>query len=117
MRIVAGHLARRADWWRPPAQTPAPPPTGCARHCSTCCCTPPGAAATREGGEMLDAFAGTGALGLEALSRGAAHATFMETDRAALATLSANIAACRAADRATVLAADATRPPPGGRAP
>jgi 16S rRNA (guanine966-N2)-methyltransferase len=64
-----------------------------------------------EGVRVLDAFAGTGALGLEALSRGAAHATFMERDRAALAALRANIAACGAADRATVLAADATRPP------
>ena len=50
---------------------------------------------------MLDAFAGTGALGLEALSRGAAHATFLEQDRAALAALRANIAACRAAARCT----------------
>ena len=62
---------------------------------------------------MLDAFAGTGALGLEALSRGAAHATFIETDRAALAALRANIAACGAADRAAVLPLDATRPPAG----
>ncbi len=60
---------------------------------------------------MLDAFAGTGALGLEALSRGAAHATFMERDRAALTCLRANVAAC-AAD-ANVLAADATHPPRG----
>ncbi|MDE2576004.1 MAG: 16S rRNA (guanine(966)-N(2))-methyltransferase RsmD [Rhodospirillales bacterium] len=66
-----------------------------------------------EGAVVLDAFAGTGALGLEALSRGAQRAHFMETGRAALAALRANIAACRATDRATVLAADATRPPPG----
>lgn len=66
-----------------------------------------------EGAAVLDAFAGTGALGLEALSRGAAHATFLERDRAALAALRANIAACRAADRAAVLAVDATLPPPG----
>ncbi len=65
-----------------------------------------------EGTRVLDAFAGTGALGLEALSRGAAHATFMERDRAALTALRANIAACGAADRAIVLAVDATRPPP-----
>jgi len=63
-----------------------------------------------EGVHVLDAFAGTGALGLEALSRGAAHATFMETDRAALAALRSNVAACKAADRATLLVADATRP-------
>ena len=62
---------------------------------------------------VLDGFAGTGALGLEALSRGAAQAVFMETGRAALAALAANIAACRAADRARVLPVDATRPPPG----
>ena len=60
---------------------------------------------------VLDAFAGTGALGLEALSRGAAHATFLETARPALAALRANIAACGAEAASTVLAADATRPP------
>ncbi len=69
-----------------------------------------------EGATVLDVFAGTGALGLEALSRGAAQAIFLENDRAALTTLHANIAACRAEGRARVLAADATRPPPA-RAP
>ncbi len=64
---------------------------------------------------VLDAFAGTGALGLEALSRGAAHAAFLETDRAALAALRANIAACREEARTTPLAADATRPPRAAR--
>lgn len=60
---------------------------------------------------VLDAFAGTGALGLEALSRGALHATFIERDRAALTALRANVAAVGAG--ADVLAADALRPPPG----
>ncbi|MEO3473063.1 16S rRNA (guanine(966)-N(2))-methyltransferase RsmD [Roseomonas sp. CAU 1739] len=60
---------------------------------------------------VLDAFAGTGALGLEALSRGADHATFFEIDRAALSALRANIAACKEEPRSAVLAADATRPP------
>ena len=60
---------------------------------------------------VLDAFAGTGAMGLEALSRGAARASFIEQDRAALSALRANIAACRAEGRCTVLAADALRPP------
>ena len=41
--------------------------------------------------EVLDAFAGTGAVGLEALSRGAAHATFIERDRVAQKVLAANI--------------------------
>jgi 16S rRNA (guanine966-N2)-methyltransferase len=62
-----------------------------------------------EGAEVLDAFAGTGALGLEALSRGAARASFLENDRAALAALRANIAVCGA--EARVIAADATKPP------
>jgi 16S rRNA (guanine966-N2)-methyltransferase len=66
-----------------------------------------------EGAAVLDAFAGTGALGLEALSRGAAGAAFMETDRAALGALRRNVAACKAEAICNVLAADATRPPPG----
>jgi 16S rRNA (guanine966-N2)-methyltransferase len=61
---------------------------------------------------VLDAFAGTGALGLEALSRGAGHATFMDRDRAALAAIRANIASCRAEGLCSVLAVDATAPPP-----
>ena len=62
---------------------------------------------------VLDVFAGTGALGLEALSRGAAHATLIEHDREALAALRANIAACRALDRCSVLTIDARATPPG----
>jgi 16S rRNA (guanine966-N2)-methyltransferase len=72
---------------------------------------PWGGRAAVEGARVLDAFAGTGALGLEALSRGAAHASFLENDRAALSALRANIAACREAERCAVLAADAARPP------
>jgi 16S rRNA (guanine(966)-N(2))-methyltransferase RsmD len=44
------------------------------------------------GATMLDGFAGTGAVGLEALSRGAAHVTFVERERAALAVLMRNVA-------------------------
>jgi 16S rRNA (guanine966-N2)-methyltransferase len=66
-----------------------------------------------EGAHVLDVFAGTGALGLEALSRGAAHATFIERDRAALATLRANIATCRGETLCTVLATDALAAPSG----
>ncbi len=64
-----------------------------------------------EGAVVLDAFAGTGAMGLEALSRGAASVTFIERNRAAVAALRANIAACRADDRCRVIPGDATRPP------
>jgi len=59
------------------------------------------------GGRVLELFAGTGALGLEALSRGAAHCTFVETGRPALAALRANIAKCRVEDRSKVDTADA----------
>jgi 16S rRNA (guanine966-N2)-methyltransferase len=45
-----------------------------------------------EGLRIADLFAGTGALGLEALSRGAAHCTFVEQDRSALEALKTNIA-------------------------
>ncbi|GAN73656.1 N6-adenine-specific methylase [Acidiphilium multivorum AIU301] len=66
------------------------------------------------GGRMvLDAFAGSGALGLEALSRGAAGATFIEQDRAALAALRRNVAACRAEDRSRIVAVDALAPSRG----
>jgi 16S rRNA (guanine(966)-N(2))-methyltransferase RsmD len=46
-----------------------------------------------DGASVLDLFAGTGALGIEALSRGAARAVFVERDRLALAALRANLAA------------------------
>ena len=45
------------------------------------------------GASVLDGFAGTGALGLEAASRGAAHVTFVERDRRALAALDTNLTA------------------------
>lgn len=62
-----------------------------------------------EGMVVADLFAGAGALGLEALSRGAERCTFVETDRAALETLRANVAKLGAATRADIRAADATR--------
>ena len=60
---------------------------------------------------VLDAFAGTGALGLEALSRGAAEALFIEQDREALVILRRNIAALGEDAHARIIASDATRPP------
>lgn len=65
------------------------------------------------GALVLDVFAGTGAFGLESLSRGAAHATFIEQDRTALTALRANIAVCQAQDRTTVLSTDALKAPSG----
>jgi 16S rRNA (guanine966-N2)-methyltransferase len=66
-----------------------------------------------DGLSVLDAFAGTGAFGLEALSRGAGSATFMESDAAALAALRANVVACRSEARARVVATDVLKPPKG----
>ncbi len=62
------------------------------------------------GARVVDAFAGTGALGLEALSRGAAHVSFIENDPVALAVLRRNIDTLGGAGQTTVLARDATRP-------
>lgn len=61
------------------------------------------------GAVVLDLFAGTGALGLEALSRGAKAAVFVERSRVALGLLRDNLA--RAREEAEVLVADATRLP------
>jgi len=71
-----------------------------------------GGASALQGAIVLDAFCGTGALGLEALSRGAARAIFIDNDPAALVAVRANVAALREEARARVMAADATRPPP-----
>jgi len=59
------------------------------------------------GAKILDLFAGTGALGIEALSRGAEHCTFVERDRDALASLQENIKTLNLTDRSTVVRADA----------
>ena len=65
------------------------------------------------GAAVLDVFAGTGALGLEALSRGAASAAFIETGSAALGALRANIATCGAGELCRVIPGDVLRAPRG----
>jgi 16S rRNA (guanine966-N2)-methyltransferase len=62
------------------------------------------------GARVLDVFAGSGALGIEALSRGAVHCTFVETLPEALAAIRLNLGKLDLAARATVLSRDATRP-------
>jgi 16S rRNA (guanine966-N2)-methyltransferase len=62
-----------------------------------------------DGAVVLDMFAGTGALGLEALSRGAARAVFVDLDPGSLALVRENIAAVGAEHLCQVLKADATR--------
>ncbi|MBR9837118.1 MAG: 16S rRNA (guanine(966)-N(2))-methyltransferase RsmD [Rhodobacteraceae bacterium] len=65
-----------------------------------------------EGARVLDLFAGTGALGLEALSRGAAACCFVDDGRKSLSLLRDNIRLLGCADRTRVIARDATRLPP-----
>lgn len=62
-----------------------------------------------DGARVLDLFAGTGALGLEALSRGAAHATFVENGRVAHGIIAKNIDIFQCSKECTVLRRDARR--------
>ena len=59
------------------------------------------------GARVLDLFAGTGALGLEAMSRGAGSCDFVESEGAALHSLKANVAALRLRDRTRIFDRDA----------
>ncbi|MBI3761313.1 MAG: 16S rRNA (guanine(966)-N(2))-methyltransferase RsmD [Chloroflexi bacterium] len=62
-----------------------------------------------EGATFLDLFAGTGSVGIEALSRGAARAVFVESDRMAAKIIGDNLAYTGLADRAQVVRGDAFR--------
>jgi 16S rRNA (guanine966-N2)-methyltransferase len=66
-----------------------------------------------DGLRVADLYAGSGALGLEALSRRAEHATFVETDRAALKAIDANVAALGATARVSMRAMSAAALPTG----
>jgi 16S rRNA (guanine966-N2)-methyltransferase len=64
---------------------------------------------------VVDGYAGTGAVGLEALSRGAAHVTFIENDRRAQRLIEANLHHCGVAERYAIIRVDfarAARQPP-----
>jgi 16S rRNA (guanine966-N2)-methyltransferase len=65
---------------------------------------------------VLDAFAGSGALGIEALSRGAAHVTFLDSDPAAVKLIGENLRKVGETAAAKVIRADVTRPPPSREA-
>lgn len=64
-----------------------------------------------EDASVLDVFAGSGALGLEALSRGAGSLLLLEHDRKACVAIKQNIEACHAKDRARLIPADCLKPP------
>lgn len=70
-----------------------------------------------QGAAVLDVFAGTGALGLEALSRGAANCLFLDNGAGSKRLIEANIAACKAQGMARLVAGDATRAPAAPPAP
>jgi 16S rRNA (guanine966-N2)-methyltransferase len=62
-----------------------------------------------DGATVLDLFAGSGAMGIEALSRGASHATFVDHESRAIHAIETNLAATGLADRATVVRARVER--------
>ena len=64
---------------------------------------------TCQGASVLDAFAGTGAVGIEALSRGAAHVMFVDHDPRALALIRQNLERCGVTDRYTIQRMDLAR--------
>src|SRR5260370_6319490 len=61
------------------------------------------------GAHVLDGYAGTGALGIEALSRGAARVTFVERDRRAQALIAENLAHCGVTDGYAIIRASVAR--------
>lgn len=64
------------------------------------------------GARVLDAFAGTGAVGIEAISRGATHATFVERDPRAVALIERNLTRLGVTDACAVVRGDFTAPRP-----
>jgi 16S rRNA (guanine966-N2)-methyltransferase len=102
VRVVAGSLrGRRIEG---PAGKNTRPTTDKARQATF---NALGSLGVLEDAVVVDAFAGSGAMGIEALSRGARHCTFIENDRAALEALQANLEHLGLRDRATVIRGDA----------
>jgi 16S rRNA (guanine(966)-N(2))-methyltransferase RsmD len=62
-----------------------------------------------QGSRVLDVYAGTGAVGIEALSRGAEHVTFVESDRRAQALIDENLARCAISGGYAIIRASASR--------
>ena len=103
MRVVAG-IARGRRLDAPPGSATRPT----ADRVREATFNALGSLAAVEGATVLDLFAGSGALGIEALSRGAAAATFVDHDAKALTVVRRNLEATGLGDRATVLRTDAT---------
>jgi len=103
MRIVAGALRGRT--LKAPAGSETRPTTDRVRE-AVFSAVASIAGADLGGGTALDAFAGSGALGFEALSRGCDRVVFAEQHRTALATLKANVAALGVAAQTDIVAGD-----------
>jgi 16S rRNA (guanine966-N2)-methyltransferase len=101
MRILKGKHAGR--WLTSPARNVRPTPEEVRDRCLSM------VEEELRGGRVLDLFAGTGALGLEALSRGAESVDFLESGRAALHALKANVAALRATKQCRIFKRDAVQ--------
>jgi len=99
VRIVAGTLGGRV-LAAPPGRSTRPTSEKVREAIFSILGPPP------EEAQVLDLFAGSGALAIEALSRGAAAATFVESARGALATLRENLRDLALADRARVVPTD-----------
>lgn len=104
MRVVAGELGGRK--LVSPEGTSTRPTTDRAREAIF---NALGSAGLIEGALVADLFAGTGAVGIEALSRGAAHCTFVERDRNALRALEENVDTLDLAQRTRILRSDASQ--------
>ena len=99
MRIIAGHLKGRR--LRPPSWDGLRPTSDKLRETLFNILAP-----RIEGARVLDGYAGTGAVGIEAISRGAAHVTFVEQDRRAAALVAANLKECGIEGGYTIECAD-----------
>jgi len=112
MRIAGGH--HKGKRLRAPTGSRTRPTSGLARDALFTMLTHGRLAAEGDpvhGARVLDAFAGSGGMGLEALSRGASEAVFLEHGRDALRVLRRNLDELGETGRAQVVRGDATRPP------
>jgi len=111
LRIVAGRHRGRA--LTAPEGTDTRPTADRARQAvfDVLAHGPQTAGALLAGARVLDAFAGSGAMGLEALSRGAVHVTFLDSDARAVAVIRGNVAALGEDARCAVIHADLRHPP------
>ena len=110
VRIVAG--AARGRRLVAPEGTATRPTSDRVREATFNALTSLGAV---DGATVLDLYAGSGAMGLEALSRGASRATFVDADARAVAAIRANVTATGFADQAEVVRSDVPRFLAGGR--